>query len=210
MIGESKPVVLDVKPMDAPHGRPHHRRPADENGDVEVDSGERGRPRRGRDGDRGRSRDSDRGRGPAEPRVPRQVKQLYPPPGALEEPPVEGAPKALPFASRRSPRGPMMREPGAEPPPKGKVRQLYPPAQFDEEYIEENGAPAPPSTERESEREPIDSMFVTAAEELDERRRLARERADARRGDDAFDASTPDATIVRPPFGGPFDDGEED
>lgn len=139
------------------------------------------------------------------------MKQLYPPPGTVEEPPVEGAPKALPFASRRTPRGPMMRGPKAEPPPKGKVRQLYPPPEFDE---------APPGSETPAfirephdERMP-DSMFVTGSEELDERRRLARERADARRSDerapghpmdDDF-SSEPASPAIRPPFGSPFDD----
>jgi len=137
------------------------------------------------------------------------VKQLYPPPGTEEEPPPpEGMPKALPFASRRTPRGPMMREPGAEPPPKGKVRQLYPPPQFDEEYVEEKGAPAPALTLREPERVELDSMFVSGAEELEERRRLARERADARRSDS--NETPPDDTApIRPPFSSPFDEDEE-
>ena len=136
------------------------------------------------------------------------MKQLYPPPGVEEEPPPEGMPKALPFASRRTPRGPMMREPGAEPPPKGKVRQLYPPPPFDEEYVEENGAPAP-SEGRQAESAPLESMFVSGAEELDERRRQARERADARRSD-SFDADREsEPSTVRPPFASPFDEDEE-
>jgi len=139
--------------------------------------------------------------------VPRPVKQLYPPPGAEEAPPVEGAPKALPFASRRTPRGPMMRGPKAEPPPKGKVRQLYPPPEFDEEYVEENSSPAPAATKREPERAPLDSMFVSGEEELEERRRLARERANARTRDDA--GVPADAPAIRPPFGGAIDIDEE-
>lgn len=135
------------------------------------------------------------------------MKQLYPPPGSEETPPPEGAPKALPFASRRTPRGPMMREPGAEPPPKGKVRQLYPPPPFDEEYVEENGAPATPSAGRSAQTEP-DSMFVSGAEELDERRRQARERADARRSE-ATEADGEERPAVRQPFSSPFDEDEE-
>jgi len=133
------------------------------------------------------------------------VKQLYPPPGTEEEPPPpEGMPKALPFASRRTPRGPMMREKGAEPPPKGKVRQLYPPQQFDEEYVEENGAPAPAPSAREPERVELASMFVSGDAELEERRRLARERSDARRGE-----SSDEPAPIRPPFSSPFDEDEE-
>lgn len=136
------------------------------------------------------------------------MKQLYPPPGTEEEPPPEGAPKALPFASRRTPRGPMMREPGAEPPPKGKVRQLYPPQPFDEEYVEENGAPAP-SPGRQTENAALDSMFVSGAEELEERRRLARERADARRGESIDIDLDVAPSSVRQPFSTPFDEDEE-
>lgn len=136
------------------------------------------------------------------------MKQLYPPPGTEEEPPPEGAPKALPFASRRTPRGPMMREPGAEPPPKGKVRQLYPPPQFDEEYVEENGAPAPSSVASHADAAPLESMFVSGPEELDERRRLARERADARRGE-PVDIDLDVEPSKRPQFSSPFDEDEE-
>jgi hypothetical protein len=103
----------------------------------------------------------------------------------------------------------MMREKGAEPPPKGKVRQLYPPPEFDEEYVEENSSPAPAPVGREPEREPQESMFVTGTEELEERRRLARERAEARRRDENGDAS-PDVPLIRPPFGGSIDIDEED
>ncbi|HZW72834.1 MAG TPA: hypothetical protein VFF43_04775 [Caldimonas sp.] len=101
-----------------------------------------------------------------------------------------------------------MRAPGAEPPPKGKIRQLYPPPQFDEEYVEENGAPAPAPIVREPEPVELDSMFVSGAEELDERRRLARERADARRSD-ASETSSDELAPIRPPFSSPFDEDEE-
>ncbi len=100
-----------------------------------------------------------------------------------------------------------MRDPKAEPPRKGKVRQLYPPPEFDEEYVEENSTPAPPQA-REPEKAPLESMFVSGAEELDERRRLARERADARRREGNDEPSEP--STIRPPFGGTFDIDEED
>jgi hypothetical protein len=102
----------------------------------------------------------------------------------------------------------MMRGPKAEPPPKGKVRQLYPPPEFDEEYVEENSSPAA-APAREPERAPLESMFVSGAEELDERRRLARERAEARRRDGESEPTT-DEPLIRPPFGSAFDPDEED
>ena len=141
------------------------------------------------------------------------MKQLYPPPGSVEEPPPEGSPKALPFASRRTPRGPMMREPNAEPPPKGKVRQLYPPPEFD--AISPAPRASAPLQELDEERS-SESIFVSGAEELDERRRLARERAAARRGEGRDAAGPPrsadddfsESPVIRPPFAGPFDDEE--
>jgi len=216
VIDAGAPEVIDVEIM--PSDRVSPRRPREQSeGDEDRKRGEhRDRPRRDRDGDRGeRDGRGDRGprrggrdRAPAEPRIPRPVKQLYPPPGTEEELAPEGMPKALPFASRRTPRGPMMREPGAEPPPKGKVRQLYPPPPFDEEYVEENGAPAPAPPQREPERAELDSMFVSGAAELEGRRRLARERADARRSEPGEPVSD-EATSIRPPFSSPFDEDEE-
>jgi hypothetical protein len=139
--------------------------------------------------------------------VPRTVKQLYPPPGEEPQPQTDG-PKGLPFAGKRAPRGPMMRDPNAEPPPKGKIRQLYPPAQFDEEYVEESSAPPPEL--REPAAGPLESMFVDDEAELEERRRLARERADARRREtEELDRGEP-APLIRPPFGSAFEDGEEE
>jgi ribonuclease G len=168
---------------------------------------ERGEPRRsgGRFG-RGRERNAQ-----AEPRVSRPVKQLYPPPGAEEAPPPADAPKPMPFASRRTPRGPMMRDPKSEPPPKGKVRQLYPPPQFDEEYVDEQSIPAPVGSE--PEREPARSMFVSDAAELEERRRLARERADTRERDQSStdsDSDSAETHKARSPLRGPFEDDEEE
>jgi len=132
------------------------------------------------------------------------VKQLYPPPGAEEEPKDDGGPKPLPFASRRNPRGPMMRDPHSEPPPKGKVRQLYPLPEFDEEYVDGQSAPAPAAPP--SDQAP--SMFVSGPEDLEERRRSARERADARRSaeNDSGDDAAPGRRPLRSPFG--FDDEE--
>ena len=175
-------------------------------GDRASHDGEReGRRGPRRDGERPRGGRSERGRGgPSEPRIPRPVKQLYPPPGTEEPPAPEGAPKALPFASRRTPRGPMMRDAGAEPPPKGKVRQLYPPPEFDEEYVEENSSPAPARSR--ADHETPESMFVTAPNDLEERRRQARERADARR--DALPPEDADGggQQGREPLRSPFDD----
>jgi len=130
------------------------------------------------------------------------VKQVYPPPGSEAEPPLDDGPKPMPFASRRSPRGPMMRQPDAEPPPKGKVRQLYPPPEFDEEYVEEGSSPPPAAQPRDPQ---LDSMFVSDEAELERRRRSARERAEARRGGEVDGDESP---AIRPPFGGSFDDFE--
>jgi hypothetical protein len=76
-----------------------------------------------------------------------------------------------------------MRPSDAPPVPKGKVRQLYPPPPPPDESA--------PSREDSSARgrvvfdeagdEENGSVFVSDAEELEERRRRARERADARR-----------------------------
>jgi hypothetical protein len=175
---------------------------------------ERG-PRRGRDDEterepspRGRRFGRDRDRGaPAEPRVARAVKQVYPPPGSEQEPPNDDGPKAAPFASRRTPRGPMMRDPKSEPPPKGKVRQLYPPPEFDEEYVDEGSAPPPRIVEPEPG--PIESMFVSDERELDERRRLARERAESRKRDD-LEGPGEGPPLIRPPFGGTFGEIEDE
>ena len=101
----------------------------------------------------------------------------------------------------------MKREAGAEPPPKGKVRQLYPPPEFDEEYVEESSTPAPPSAQ--SDRDSNPSMFVNDVEELEERRRLARERADTRRRPDDAEGSE-EPPLIRPPFGNRFEDDEEE
>ncbi len=212
VIEPNGPAVLDVELVPGLEGG-RSRRPQREPDDADRGAPRGRRPRPDRDGDRdARPRRGGRDRGDrssGEPRVPRPVKQLYPPPGTTEEPPVEGAPKALPFASRRTPRGPMMREPGAEPPPKGKVRQLYPPPEFGDEADAEEPSTASTGSERAA-----GSIFVSGAEELDERRRLARERAEARLGgkpdERADDETTPSGGSIRPPFGGSFDEPFDD
>lgn len=100
----------------------------------------------------------------------------------------------------------MRRDPKAEPPPKGKVRQLYPHPEFDEEYVDADAAPAPAHREPE----PSPSMFVSG-EDLEGRRRIARERAEARRstendGDRSTEGGAPARQPLRSPFG--FDDEE--
>ena len=106
----------------------------------------------------------------------------------------------------------MMRDRNAEPPPKGKVRQLYPPPEIDDDVV--SAAPSEP------ERTALDSMFVSDAQDLDERRRLARERAERRRSgeespgfrdtlSDEGGAETGNSKLIRPPFGADFDEDEE-
>jgi len=115
------------------------------------------------------------------------VKQLYPPPD--QEGPEEGAAEEerSPRASK-APRGPLARPANAPPVPKGKVRQLYPPPDFDgEEAAKSARGPSPRDLVDEDddiESEAFDarsSLFVNDAEELEERRQRARERAEARR-----------------------------
>jgi hypothetical protein len=129
------------------------------------------------------------------------VKQLYPPADMEETPRPPGSAKAPPFDSRRTPRGPMMRKPGEPPPPKGKVRQLYPApdasestAPLDDALV--NGKHQGPERHvfvplpiedriEESAAERVDaaagSIFISDADELEDRRRRARERAEERR-----------------------------
>jgi len=146
---------------------------------------ERREPREGgRPGGRG-------GRGGA-PRPKREgpaVKQLYPPPDREVEvspPPEDGARPVKGFG--RQPRGPLMRPADAAPVQKGKVRQLYPPPPEGEEEIRRPERVPVESTEvyervafDEAGDEGDGSVFVSDAEELDERRRRARERVEARR-----------------------------
>ena len=152
------------------------------------------------------------------PRVGPSVKQLYPPADMEETPRPPGSPKAPPFDSRRTPRGPMMRKPGEPPPPKGKVRQLYPAPEGADlaaplpDDVPVNGRHegedvvfAPPALElgiEESAAERVDaaagSIFVSDADELEDRRRRARERAEERRRIEPIDE--PDAPAPKSPW----------
>jgi hypothetical protein len=75
----------------------------------------------------------------------------------------------------------MMRGAGAPPPPKGKVRQLYPPpppaqgAAVQPERYARDGPDAALGDEAKRS-----SMFIDDAAQIDERRRKARERLEAR------------------------------
>ena len=157
----------------------------------------RGRPRGGRGSGPGRS-------GPA-------MKQVYPPPGqaeTLEEAatePESGAKKRPPMRGGRPTHGALFGAADAAPPPKGKVRQLYPPPP-DEELVSEGAEPTQryePSEDIETvsgydepseapfeNQTPFetvvshDSIFISDEQELEERRRLARERAEQRLRDE--------------------------
>jgi ribonuclease G len=174
------------------------------------------RPERDERGERGRrgGRFGRSGRGePARPkREGPAVRQVYPPPDfAAEEPPTReaGSKPAAPLGRR--PRGPLMRPANAAPVPKGKVRQLYPPPDPNAEPAARIEADV---TDADDDRVVFDeagdegetSMFVSDAEELDDRRRRARERAEARRrprGEDAVEESP------APRGGAPIESAEE-
>ncbi|HXW51304.1 MAG TPA: Rne/Rng family ribonuclease [Candidatus Acidoferrales bacterium] len=194
-------VRVQIQETDLPRrssGGDHERR--DRGG--RYDRGEREeRPGRGERSGRGERREPreggrfGRGGRTAAPRPKREgpaVKQLYPPPDFESEEsaaPQEGGPKPAGFG--RPARGPLMRPAGAAPVQKGKIRQLYPPP--DVEATAESAGPArsrqPIEPTEVYERVAFDeagdeadgSVFVSDAEELDERRRRARERAEARR-----------------------------
>ena len=87
-----------------------------------------------------------------------------------------------------------MRPAGAPPPPKGKVRQLYPPPPPPEETpIVRGDSPVHERVVFEGAGdEPNGSVFISDADDHEERRRRARERADARRRGEVVDAA-PDA-----------------
>lgn len=109
----------------------------------------------------------------------------------------------------------MMRKPGEPPPPKGKVRQLYPAPEVadsaasspDDALVNgrhegEEVVFAPPILDIEdSANERVDaaagSIFVSDADELEDRRRRARERAEERRRIEPIDE--PDAPAPKPP-----------
>jgi ribonuclease G len=118
--------------------------------------------------------------------------------------------KPASLGKRRPSHGALFGGPGGRP-PKGKVRQLYPPAPLDETAVaegiveplsperdevvnvdidrgfDETGTPFETAVTSvrepwlEPEFEPKDSLFVSSEEELEERRRRARERAEQRR-----------------------------
>jgi len=166
---------------------------------------ERGRGREREGGrDRGRGRDGGRGRGDRGPKVPRvgpAIRVLYAPPDAAEAAASEAPEEApRPAGSRgRFPRGPMLqKDPNAPPLPKGKTRQLWPPPDDDaarDEFAET----------RESTASGASSLFVSDERELEERRRRARERAEARREPD----ETPGPTTLWAPLDVDRDDGPE-
>jgi hypothetical protein len=108
----------------------------------------------------------------------------------------------------------MMRKPGEPPPPKGKVRQLYPAPeladlvapQLDDAPVNgrhddrEQAVLVPPAIEariEESASERVDaaagSIFISDADELEDRRRRARERAEDRRRTEPNDEVGADA-----------------
>jgi len=185
--------------------------------------------RGGRGGDRDRSGRGDRA-GARAPRTGPTMKQLYPPPDVEPEaqPPDDGSPavKPAPFGKRRPSHGALFGGPGHAP-PKGKVRQLYPPSFDDAETVvvdrgfDQTGAPfeaqivtapelEPPAWTRsgfdaddESTRD--GGLFVSGEQELEERRRRARERAEQRRLDDVHKPEPE----VNPPYHLGLDDHEE-
>ena len=160
-------------------------------GDRRHEEGEPREPRRG-----GRGRSGARGSAPS--RSGPTMRQVYPPPGQDLAPPDEAVSHEEKGAAKRPP--PLGRRPKhgsifgakAQPPPKGKVRQLYPPPP-EESFA--STAPPPPETEEQAggyeepsgspfEAAPRDSIFVSDEEELEERRRRARERAEQRERDE--------------------------
>ena len=119
---------------------------------------------------------------------------------------AEPGKKPAPFGKRRPSHGAIF---GAAetPPQKGKVRQLYPPSPF----AESDEAPVVESAPEVFEFEAVeidgngkDSLFVSSEHELEERRRRARERAEARRLDEQ-----PLETGPNPTFHQGLDDHEE-
>ncbi|MBV8262409.1 MAG: Rne/Rng family ribonuclease [Candidatus Eremiobacteraeota bacterium] len=169
-----------------------------------------GRDREGRGGRfGGRSRDAGRApkaQGPA-------IKQLYPPPDQQADVETradnDDAPVRNPGFGRQ-PRGPLRRPSDAPPVPKGKVRQLYPPPPEPDEAASMTIAKAPIEDDGQFEDvgfspardEHEESLFVSDAEERDERRRRARERAESRRRSEespsGADPSRADQTQTRP------------
>jgi hypothetical protein len=146
------------------------------------------------------------------------MKQLYPPPDVEPEaqPPDDGSPavKPAPFGKRRPSHGALFGGPGVAP-PKGKVRQLYPPSLdtagvVEAQIIATPEAPEPPAWTRsgfdaDEETTRDGGLFVSGEQELEERRRRARERAEQRRLDDVH---KPEPEL-NPPYHLGLDDHEE-
>jgi hypothetical protein len=218
IIAPDKPATIEVEIQRGPIPRTL-RGDAEKSVLPKVDEvGDRGprrergeRPDRG-DRPRGRGREGgDRGRRDAgPPRTGPAMKQLYPPADMEVTPLPAGAAKPPPFDSRRTPRGPMMRGPGEPPPPKGKVRQLYPPPAEPTGVSEpSHGADEPIGAIHEhlvGTSEPNGtSIFVSDAEELEDRRRRARERAEERRRTEALEIVEPQPAAPLP-WDAPGDD----
>ncbi len=184
------PVRRRAAPQEREQRSPREERYGRGRGDREREprDRERGRgagQRGGRHG--GAMRDSQRApkrEGPA-------IKQLYPPPDQEPDLPDDRAERTESGARNpgfgRQPRGPLMRPSDAPPVPKGKVRQLYPPPPSPEDASDYEEA----SSQTQSYHDGADrggSVFISDAEEREERRHRARERADARRrGEDPRD-----------------------
>jgi len=151
-----------------------------------VDRG--GRSDRGDRGGRGFGR-GDRSAPPKPKREGPAVRQVYPPPDFEREEEPQGEPDTRKKQGLgRQPRGPLMRPADVAPVQKGKVRQLYPPPPD----IPDEGAGGGKSLSEDAEiydrvafdeagDEAEQSVFVSDAEELEDRRLRARERAEARR-----------------------------
>jgi ribonuclease G len=180
------------------------RRHAVEEYDRTERRGRRERPQRGERPERTRRSEHQRPKreGPA-------VRQLYPPPEFESEGPVAADSEPKPAQGRgRQSRGPLVRPADVAPVPKGKVRQLYPPPDPTDE-VSANETTTSESAERydkvvfdEAGDEIESSMFVSNEAELDDRRRRARERAEARRRaqeDAAPENTPPDASFGAPP-----------
>ncbi len=185
---------------------------------------ERGEPRVRRDrGDRGERGGRGFGRSDrsAQPRPKREgpaVRQVYPPPDFEREPEPQGEPETRKKQGLgRQPRGPLMRPADVAPVQKGKVRQLYPPPP-DIPDDKASGTIQADDTEiydrvvfDEAGDEAEQSVFVSDAEELEDRRLRARERAEARRR--AQDESTGEGTDSdagkNPPSGVPGSENDE-
>ena len=148
----------------------------------------RDRGDRGERGGRGFGR-SDRSAPPKPKREGPAVRQVYPPPDFEREEEPQGEPDTRKKQGMgRQPRGPLMRPADVAPVQKGKVRQLYPPPPDIPDEVAGAGKDLSDDTDiydrvafDEAGDEAEQSVFVSDAEELEDRRLRARERAEARR-----------------------------